>query len=83
MSENREIFELSELSKVACICDNCGTEVIFDACKPTNFGNRCPGCGQALYPLQDILNLFLEIHRKAADAKLRVRVYSPATPPKP
>ena len=39
--------------------------------------------GRALYPLQEISNLFLGMPRKAADAKLRVRVRSSVQPARP
>lgn len=75
MGERRDIYELKELSKISCIC-TCGTEIIIDVDMIARFSD-CPSCGSPLYPLHEILLAYAEIHKKATDAKLRIRLASP------
>lgn len=75
MGELRNIYELRELTKISCLCP-CGTEMVFDVAQNPIFKD-CASCGAALYPLPDIIKSYAELHRKATDAKLRIRLSSP------
>jgi hypothetical protein len=43
------IFEAADLKRIGLVCDQCGTESIFDLAKPpsANTSRDCPGCGEA------------------------------------
>jgi DNA-directed RNA polymerase subunit RPC12/RpoP len=45
--QNYTGFELGELNRVGVVCQDCGTEVVFDISKTraADPDQRCPGCG--------------------------------------
>lgn len=82
MSEQQEIFDLSEISSISCVCATCETEIIFKVGKakganPEAAGSglkQCPNCRASLNPLDEILNSFQYAYAKAGTSELKVRL---------
>jgi hypothetical protein len=82
MSEQQEIFELSEVSSISCVCAKCETEIIFKVEKarganPEAAGDgikQCPNCKASLYPLDEILRSFQYAYAKAGTSELKMRL---------
>src|SRR5689334_17317592 len=87
MSEQQEIFELSEIASVSCVCATCETEIVFKlgrhgrAANPESSGDpnkRCPNCGGSLYPLDEILTSLQHAYAKAGTSELKMRLRTSA-----
>jgi phage FluMu protein Com len=79
VSEQEKVFDITELANIGW-CRRCKTEIIFNAQTADYKENKCPNCGEALYPLNEILAAFQTAFRKATESKLHIRVRSRGKP---
>ena len=68
-----------ELNRLSCRCSQCRTELIFDVKTATFKGSACPNCGNNLYPLAQLVELYQEFHKKTGESKLDIRLHTNAT----
>ena len=61
MSEEYNVFELTELNRLSCVC-KCGVEVTIqiEPDSEPSFSNKCPACDNSLYPMSDVLEAIRE-----------------------
>jgi len=78
MSEKYSVFELTELTRLSCVC-KCGAEITvqIEPDSEPGFSNKCPACDNSLYTMSDLLKLYESIQTKAKQAGPRVRLCSP------
>jgi len=79
MSLRQEIFDLAQVESIGCLCNNCGSEMIITIANAEFRSDQCPNCGNSWYPLDNILEGFLDIHKALIGSKLNLRLRTTPT----